>query len=199
MHTQATVASVLLFFGLCGSAAAATVYDESVLGDLSDSNLLPTAIALNNGANSIIGSINNSPLDRDFFTFDIGAGQSLTGFVLEQYDSTEDQSFLAIQSGPGISSLTDASALLGSALVGAFAGAQAGDDVLDDLGAAFPGGAGFSGPLGPGTYTVWFQEVSAPVDYTFNLQVVPIPAAIWLMLSGLLGLAALGKSRAPKA
>ena len=78
--------------------------------------------------------------------------------------------------------------LLGNALIGTAPGQGEGDNVLDDLGNAIFGGTGFAGPLGPGTYTFWFQETTAGVDYALSLQVVPLPPAIWLLGSALLGL-----------
>lgn len=180
------VASVSLLVGPIGHAAV--VYDESVAGDLSSDGLNPTVISLDNGSNQLIGSVIAAPGDRDFFTITIGTNQTLEAIILENFDSTENQSFFAVQAGPQVTSITDASVLLGNSLIGAAAGRQQGDDVLDDLDAAPFGGTGFTGPLGAGTYTFWFQETAAAVDYAFDLQVVPIPAAVWLFASALFSL-----------
>jgi len=173
------------------SAQAAVVYDESVSGDLSSDNLNPTAIILAAGDNIISGSVVAAPGDRDFWTVTIASGQSLDAIIFDEFNSAEDRSFFAVEIGNQITALNSAASLLGSALVGAGVGASQGDDILDNLGAAPFGGAGFTGSLGPGTYTFWFQETAASVDYSLNFQVseVPVPAAVWLFGSALVGLA----------
>lgn len=175
------------------STYAAVVYDETTSGDLSSDKLNPTAVSFSVGQNAVIGSIGkiNNIVDRDFFSFTLQPGLSLTKLVLDQYDSTEDLSFLAIAKGVQITSLTDPKLLLGSALVGAGVGRSATDNVLDDIGAATLAGQGFTGALGAGTYTVWFQETAvAPVQYTLNFQVsqVPMPPSAWTFMLGLGGM-----------
>ena len=91
-----------------------------------------------------------------------------------------------MESGTQISSTTSTATFLGATLFGAAPGAQVGDNILDELGAASLGGSGFSGALGAGTYTFWLQETSANIDaYSLDIRVVPIPSAFLLMISGL--------------
>lgn len=170
-----------------GLVVADVVHDESVDGELSDDGANPTFLTFSVGANEVIGSTTNSPLDRDLWTFIIGADQQLDSVFLRNYDTTEDASFFAVESGNQITSFGSAAGLLGSTLVGSAPGAQQGDDVLDDLGGALFGGAGFSGPLGPGQYTFWFQETAANTNYNFefNVSAVPEPGSFAVLALGL--------------
>jgi hypothetical protein len=174
------------------STYAAAVYDETTSGDLSDDNLNPTTVSFSAGQNTVKGSMGktNGLLDRDFFSFTLQSGQNLTRLVLDQYDSSEDVSFLAIEKGAQITNLTNPAAktsLLGSALVGTGVGRGLGDDVLDDLGTATLAGQSFTGALEAGVYSVWFQETVTNVHYTLNFQVsqVPMPPSAWTFMLGL--------------
>ena len=62
-----------------------------------------------------------------------------------------------------------------------------GDELLDNLQNPDIFG-GFSGNLGEGTYTFWYQETANATDYGFNFVLTPIPApaSATLMLGGLL-------------
>ncbi len=172
---------LLMGFLIASTVSADVIHDESSDGDLSDNNLDPTALLFDVGSNQIIGSTTFDPLDRDFWTFEIGANQQLDSILLQTYDTTEDQSFFAVGLGPQIASTSDASGLLGSSLIGSATGRQLGDDVLDDLGDATLGGSGFTGPLGPGQYTFWFQETAADTNYAFEFNIssaVPEPTSV---------------------
>ncbi|GAB5453547.1 MAG: hypothetical protein Hals2KO_38750 [Halioglobus sp.] len=181
----------LIVLGALGvqSAHADLIYDEAVAGDLSDDNLAPSLIPIVEGSTIVTGSTTASPLDRDIFTFNIPAGQELVAVILQAYIAGDDQSFFAVAEGPTIASLLNPAALLGNALIGATPGAMQGDDVLDDLGAlTFPGSTGFSGPLGPGTYTFWIQETTVGIrEYALDFQVrsstVPLPSTILLLIT----------------
>lgn len=175
---------VLLFTSL---VVADVVHDESVDGDLSDNGADPTALVFSVGANEVRGSTTNSPLDRDLWTFTIASDQELESVFLRNYDTTEDASFFAVESGGQITTFSSSSSLLGSNLVGGAVGAQEGDDVLDDLGAAAFGGSGFAGALGPGQYSFWFQETAANTNYTFefNVTAVPEPGSFAVLALGL--------------
>ncbi len=171
------------------SANADLIYDEAVAGDLSDDNLAPSLIPLVEGSTIVTGSTTASPLDRDIFTFTVPTGQELVAVILQAYIAGDDQSFFAVAEGATIASLLNPAALLGNALIGATPGAMQGDDVLDDLGAlTFPGSTGFSGPLGPGTYTFWIQETTVGIrEYALDFQTrsseVPLPSTVLLLLT----------------
>lgn len=165
-------------------AHAATVYDETANGDLSDNNLSPTSISLGVGQNLILGSTVHEPtLDRDFFTVTVGAGRTLNAVLLSSFTNTDDLSFIGYTVGGPFTAL-DLSGVEGWGLIGGPPGVSVGGDVLSFL-------AG--GPVGPGTYSFWLQETSGSTTYTLDYQVsaVPLPAALPLFFSGLLGLGAI--------
>lgn len=168
------------------NAHAATVYDEAVNGDLSDNNLSPTVVGLGVGQNLIMGSTIHQPsLDRDFFTVTIDAGRTLNAVLLSSYTNTDDLSFIGYTAGGQFTAL-DLSGVDGWGLIGGPPGVSVGGDVLGFL-------AG--GPVGPGTYSFWLQETSGSTTYTLDYQVsaVPLPAALPLFVSGLLGLGAMAR------
>ncbi|MGE0645491.1 MAG: VPLPA-CTERM sorting domain-containing protein [Nitrospira sp.] len=186
-HIMVRTCAVALFCSMIAfNAHAATVYDEAVNGDLSNDNLSPTTVGLSVGRNLIAGSTVHKPsLDRDFFTITVGAGHVLNAVLLSSYTNTDDLSFLGYKAG---SQFTDLgfSGVDGWGLIGGPPGPSVGDDALSFL-------AG--GPVGPGTYSFWLQETSGSTTYTLDYQVavVPLPAALPLFVSGLLGLGAMAR------
>lgn len=173
--------------GFVSTTNAAIIHNESIEGDLSNDNLAPTIVQLmGNGSNIVEGTTlpklepsDPVPQDPDFWSFTIQNGQALTGIILESYSNADDvglsQSFFAVSKDFGISSITDDSDLLGSALIGVENGTQQGDNLLPALGQAVPGGEGFQGRLGPGTYTFWTQETVGDTSYAFNFQISSVP------------------------
>lgn len=176
MHASLRV--LLAFFAAAVSARANSLYDESLSGDLSNLGSAPTQLVFSPGVNRIIGTMGGgSDADPDIFTFTIQPGQSLSSIYLGPMNPQE-RSFYAIASGSTIN-MTDATTHLGSYLTYTIG------ELIDILaiGGAY-GGTGFELPLGPGTYTAWFQEVSTRVDYEFAYTVIPEPATTALILSG---------------
>jgi hypothetical protein len=172
---------------LAFNAHAATVYDETVHGDLSNDNLNPTSIGLGLGENLIAGSTVHQPsLDRDFFTITIGAGHTLDAIILSSYTTTDDLSFFGYAIGGQFTNPLGFSSVDGWGLIGAPPGPTIGSDLLDLV-------AG--GPVGPGTYSFWLQETEGSTTYTLDYRVsaVPLPAALPLFLSGLLGIGAIAR------
>ena len=173
------------------NAQAGVIHDESIAGDLSDANLAPTLLMVAEGSNIVTGSTAATPLDRDIFSFTVGAGLELAAVILQTYNTEDDQGFFAVEAGNQISALFSTAALLGNSLIGVGPGKMEGDDVLDDLGSAQFGGIGFTGALPAGTYTFWIQETSASVpEYALDFQVrsttpVPLPTTLLLLLPAL--------------
>lgn len=187
-------ASVLL--SAATVAGAATIHSETIDGDLSSDPANPTALATSPGVNTIIGSTVFSPIDRDFFKVTIDPGETLAAIVLADYQSSPpNNGFLAVEAGPQISSIVSPATFLGTALIGA---AGIGTDVLDDVGLASLGGAGFVGALGPGEYTFWFQETAADVSYQFDLHITPEPTSMALLGIGIAMIGALSLHRRRK-
>ncbi|MEN1705770.1 MAG: hypothetical protein AAGJ54_09715 [Planctomycetota bacterium] len=192
-HRAGFAGLVAAFAGLAlvpaSAASANVVWDEDVDGDLSDDQFAPTIIDLGLGSNLVAGrtSAGNPNPDREFFTIEVAAGLELSEVVLIEYDTTSQNSFIAVEAGPQITSLASVEFVLGATLIGTEVGSQEGDNFLDDLG-LFPafGGIGFDGTLGPGQYTFWFQETLDPVDFTFDFVLVPAPASAGLLAGAVL-------------
>lgn len=179
-----------------GSLAHAGVfYDESVSGDLIGDFASPFAGGnLSVGVNTISGS--SVSTDRDYITFTIPAGMSVTSMTLSSFVSTDDRIFLALTAGTSSIDPDTAPSNLGGMLGYGHPGTAnttllLGTDILDDL-AAGPGAAGFSTPLASGSYTLWIQQTNGQnVDYGFALTAVPEPAdAAWAVATILAGTAA---------
>jgi hypothetical protein len=202
MRGLTIAAAILMLSGV--TSPAATIWDESVNGDLSNNNLVPTVLpGLSVGANDVIGTITGSnrvPTDPDFFTITIPVGFKLDAITLKAFSFTNNigtGSFLAVQAGTQITSTTDGSALLGTALAGS-PSAPLGSDLLAALSAnSLVGGVShFTPPLQAGTDTFWFQEGAGPnvsavvnYDFAFQLSAVPEPASLVLMSLGLAAVA----------
>ncbi len=173
--------SILAIAAAAGAAAADVVWDESVNGSFSADGFAPTQLGvLMLGANRVLGTLDVMPdITPDYFTFQIAAGQQLAAIILERYapaSGEQQQSFIALQAGPQVTSEFDTSVFLGATLVGGLPGSLEGEDILDDLANPLFGGQGFLPPLGPGVYSIWFQETAEAVDYTLSFVVIPAPA-----------------------
>ncbi len=182
------------------NAQAAIVHDEAIHGDLSNDNLSPTAVGLGVGENLIVGSTVYQPsLDRDFFTITVGAGQVLNAIVLSSYTNTDNQSasqsFFGMAFGNKFENL-GFTGVNSWALIGSTPGLSVGDNLLDYITNGLVG-PGVLGPslLGSGVYSFWLQETEGDTTYTLDYRVaaVPVPAALPLFLSGLLGIGTIAR------
>lgn len=144
-------------------------YDEATDGDISGDRENPTRIFLVPGGNLLTAT--SVAGDVEYVTFTVPPDYELAAMVLESFDSVDDVSFIAIQSGDTFTEPTDnpnVGNLLGWSHFGAGAG-QVGYDILGDIGMG-AGAQGFSPPLPAGDYTLWLQETGAnPATYTLNL------------------------------
>lgn len=179
--------------GMAASLSAAT-YSEALNGDLSNNWLAPSTFVLDQGLNTLTGTVSSS--DRDYVTFTILAGYILEALTLEDYSSASGLSFIGIQSGTTFTEPptgTDVANLLGYAHFGP---AVEGMDILPEIGTG-AGAAGFIPPLSAGSYTLWIQETGgATRGYTFSLEITAVPEpAAWLLLAGGAGALALAKLR----
>ena len=180
--------------------ASAIVFDEALDGDLSDTPTDPTAIALDNGVNSISG--NTIVGDFDLFVISIDAGQVLSSVILADFMSTNDLGFIGLQNSStwteGLGGAIDPANLLGWSHFGPGNG-TVGTDVLDDIGVGF-GATGFLPPLGTSDYVFLVQQTGPElINYQFDLTVtdltVPEPTTLWLLMIGLLGSIGMGYSK----
>ena len=181
------------------SAAAVTIWDEGTDGDLSTDPAAPTSVTVAIGTNSVIGSTVGSEAgpDRDVFTFTVPEGAALTQLLLTSFVSDDDLAFLALQEGAVITDPGSADDLLGWLHPSA---AFVDTDILDDIGQG-AGAIGFTGPLGPGTYTLLMQQGDPEaVAYGFDLVIEPVavpePPMSALFVLGLVALAVARRRRA---
>ncbi len=155
-------------------------WDEGIDGDLSDFELTPTFIAMSAGDNFVSGIIGGDDFN-DAFTFTIGAGQSLDAIDVVSYVVSGGNTTTGFNMAFGSSWDGDFGnpALIASIAMGT---SYVGTNLLDD--------PAFSGPLGPGDYTVGLREGTAGQAYTFNFHVTPAPGT-----AALLGLGAMVGTR----
>jgi hypothetical protein len=206
----AKCAALALALVVSVSASAATVWKESVNGDLSNNPLAPTILTLAPGSNDVIGKAGGppgsgalAPFDQDFFTFTVPNGYELTSLdavKVHLLDPTDTVAFIAIQGGSQITYDVSppfngtAAGLLGWLHV---APGDQGTNILPAMGASGFGATGFTGPLGPGQYSVWVQD-DLPFKYDFSFEIgVPEPSTWAMMLVGFaaLSFAGYGSSR----
>jgi len=179
---------LLAAFSCLPATSVAFVYDEGVDGDLSNDGLSPTVLVADVGANTLAGTTVSG--DLDYFTFNIGAGFRLDAIILTAFDSADDLAFAAVQSGATFTEPpvgTDPANLLGWLH---FAAPLVGTDILDDMGLG-DGAIGFVPPLPSGDYSFWIQQTgtdSVGYGMQFVVSAVPVPAALYLLGSGLIAL-----------
>jgi hypothetical protein len=189
----------LLFAAGLSTLSAATIYNESVSGDLSNSGLSPTTITVALGSNQIFGTTGNQggAIDRDYFTITIGVGQELTGLtVLPGTTSGGPVSFIGLESGPQVTLQTGAVTAVGLLGWWHYSPADINSNILGEMGTPSNGSSGFSVPLGAGNYSFWVQDFNAgSFNYGFDLTVssatTPEPGTIAAALVGLLFVAML--------
>jgi len=198
---------------LAAAPAKATIYNETISGDLSNNPLAPTALTLTPGLNSVIGIVNGFPPGgtdpQDWVSFTIPTGFVMVSYVNARYNSTDDQGFTGFQFGSSFSGdQFMAISYAGYAHFGFAATNPDGNPVssstvgvnllplMADPSFA-PGASGFTPPLAAGTYTFLIQQ-GDPVTtgYRFNMTVRPVPeAGSSLCLLGMGGLATLALRR----
>jgi hypothetical protein len=156
-------------------------WNEAVQGDLSSNALAPTPITFNIGVNHVSGTMGRDlpqdPIDRDIFTFTLADNFYLTSINVITFTPT-NQSFYAIAAGTSID-INDPTYHLANQLV-----KRTGEFLPTLAGGSYSGGLGLPSPVPPGTYTIWFQELSSIVTYDmaytveYRPSVVPEPSAV---------------------
>jgi hypothetical protein len=176
-------AILVLLLVLASPLSAAVIHDESVDGDISTNPAAPTAVVFAPGGNTIIGTVSDIlDTDRDYITFTIAPGQSLTQMNLLVY-TPDDTGFLALNAGPTsvIPSPGTAAFFLAGLHV---SGEHQGTDLLPTLVCCAITPNSLPAPsLGPGTYCFMIQQTGAVVQsYAVEFVVsspLPTDDATW--------------------
>jgi len=184
---------------LCLSAslpAQLTNYVESISGDLSNLGTAPTFLNFDVGLNTVSGTMGRpnrtSPIDADIFTFSINPGEWVTSISILNFAPVAAPgfagSFFAI-SGSNTIDLVNPSLHLSNRLIngtGEILPGLAAGAFSDTLTGAQdqPPTLGLTAPLGQGTYTIWFQELSTNVDYSIGVTVSAVPEPSTYALAG---------------
>lgn len=162
--------------GATAIASANVLHDESVHGPLSNDRFNPTLLPVPQLGSNLVRATTQAG-DREYYTLIVPTGASLSAIMLNQYVSNDPLSFIAVQAGPVFTEPptgTNVANLLGWTH---FGDAWLGTDLLSELGMG-AGAIGFSGPLGPGTYTFWAQQTGpSPTLYEMDFVLVPAPGA----------------------
>jgi PEP-CTERM motif len=214
MHYAPAIKKSLFSAAVCALLAAAptkaTIYDEAVSGDLSNDKGAPTALTLTPGLNSVIGTVNGfgNGDPQDWVSFTIPTGFVMTSYVNSKYDSTDDQGFTGFQFGSSfLGDEFTAGNYAGYAHFGTGATNPDGTPPLSTVGVNLlplmanssfaPGAAGFTPPLGAGTYTFLIQQGDTfTTSYQFDMNIRPVPEpGSSLCLLGMGGLAILALRR----
>lgn len=168
-------------------------YEETVSGDLSNNPSAPTSLDFSLGLNSVSGTMGfvGGNTDADIFTFTVAPGQEITSLNVIAYTPSSSPgtgSFFAISAGTSISAAGGQTHLSNKLIAGP-------GEILPDLAAtkrftggftSSPGASSLTSPIGPGTYTVWFQEAGkTSVDYKLGFTVVPEPSTLAFFATGL--------------
>jgi len=197
--------ALLLLAGIVPGARAATAWDESISGDLSNVGTAPTIVSLDLGSNILSGTTGRSTggVDRDYFVFTLPAGSQLDTLTLlpgSTFLGPSAVSFIAVQAGPQVTvSPTGGSA---AGLLGwwHYGENDLGTDILPLIGIGL-GASGFTGSLQAGTYAFWIQDTgsgSAAYRFDFGVSAVPEPGVGLLLAGGLVVLQCLRQRRAAR-
>jgi len=169
------------------SAVAGITYNETVDGDLSGDRFNPTALALEEGVNTITMRVVQSDApggDRDYFTFNVGAGLrmdsvNLVGSTLPEggFDAT---AFVGLDTGDtfDFDPVTFTGSLSGFVLT---TPDLIGTDILPQLNTE----SGDPVPSPPGDYSFWVQQTGDDLtEVTLEIVITPAPAGVGVFALG---------------
>ena len=162
-------------------------------GDLADNPAAPTSLGtLALGESEFVGTtVRNAAgvVDRDYLTFTVGAGALLTAILLNDYQAPGDNlGFIGLYAGSSASTPPGQNPTLAELLGGAHINSTVEGDIFP-LVENFFGEDKFDRPLGPGDYTILLQQTGPQfTEYRVGVVVTPIPAALPLLLTALVGL-----------
>ena len=202
------IIGVMLCLVTLNANSAVITYDEGIDGDLSDVYYAPTNVGTaGSGLNTITGTTTVtvgtpfSSANMDSFIFTVPTGYQISSFTVDHNDQTVD----AVNAGYYL--MQDATyeyrngayhLQTGIRLTDVYIGTLYPTNPIDVL--ALTGGL----PLMAGTYAIEAHNMSfnniedSSIDYTWSVEVspVPIPSAVWLFGSGLIGLIGLARRKA---
>jgi hypothetical protein len=174
------IAALLSAVSIAGTADAQSLWNEAINGDASSNPLAPSnAGVLTLGDNIFAGAASNAAGGdpRDYITFVVPAGMSITQLIVQ---SIEPDNIAWTHFDDGATSVIPDFVTGPTLLAGAHieAATPDGTNVFGNYqtgSAALLAGPGFSGPIGPGTYTFLMQQTSQ-VDQAYSLNFVTVPA-----------------------
>jgi hypothetical protein len=171
---------LVVIMAAAGGARAVATFDETTLGDYSNDGAHPTPLSFLPGLNHVFGTMGadfSTPLDPDIFTFTVPFGYSLTSIYLH-YRIPAERSFFAIATGNSIHTNVTHPVENGSSHLSNMLTRQNGE-MINELASTkeFGGPSLMTSPLGPGSYAIWYQELSNRVNYDFSFQLdaAPVP------------------------
>lgn len=178
---------------LCpGLARAGLIWNESVDGDLSDSQAAPNVLILESGVSSLVGTVGGGSDPTDWVAMTVPVGFTLDSIELASYASADARAFIGFQEGVSfVGSPFVPNSYAGYAHFGPGGPGVVGIDLIPIFADNSPGGSsdgavGFAQPLGAGTYTFLIQQLGAPTNYQFDYQVSPIPEPAALVMAPLI-------------
>jgi hypothetical protein len=194
MRLRWAISVVILAINSVIFLQAGTLYNEAVQGDLSNSGLTPTPIAITVGSNQIFGTTGRDAngIDRDYLTITVPTGLQLTAITELTGTSVGGVvSFIGIQAGSQVTispNAADAAGLLGWTHYG---GAATDTNLLPTMSIPTQGSSGFTPPLSAGDYSIWIQDFNTgSFSYAFDLVLAPAastapePQSYAMMLAG---------------
>jgi len=190
MRVQRAIQSIFLVVATSFSnGSAATIYNEGISGDLPNSGLEPKLLAVGVGSNQVFGTTGRvTATDRDYFRITLGPGLELTAIIELPGTTAGGVSFIGIEAGSQVTVSTGATEATGLLGWWHYSPADINTNILPEMAVPAEGSAGFTVPLGPGSYSFWIQDFSAGTfDYGFDLVVseTPEPGTAGALLAGL--------------
>lgn len=198
-----------LTLGSQGNAATLTELGAGGTESFSDDRFAPTEFVLDYtpcangsfGCNILTGRFgrdSSGVVDLDYIRIVVPDGHALSQIIVgNQTNVGGSTAFIGLAAGSSFPIPSTASSAAGLLGWYHFGPADRTADILDDMAVPSAGSSGFDAPLTAGEYTLWLQELAGG-SYTYRLNFmitpVPIPAAFWLLLSGMGALASLTAS-----
>jgi len=187
MNFKALAAAAAIIAAGTNACADVVIWNEAIHGDISGDRLVPSAVNLTLGINTLIAS--SLAGDREYIRMTVPAGLNLASIIHVTWESEDPIAFIGVQQGSTFTEPptgTNVANLLGWTHFGPGPG-TVGQDILPGMGVG-AGAIGFTPPLPADTYTFWIQQ-TGPLLATYRLDFVVVPTPP-VFACGLLGLLA---------